>query len=66
MKPRTSDTSRASSEPERPISSTDRRAVAPPGISQTDIFRGFVPFIAMQLAAPTLLLIAPPLVSAFL
>ena len=42
------------------------KSVAPPEISLTDIFRGFLPFIAIQLAALSLLLIWPPLVSVFL
>ena len=42
------------------------KSVAPPDISLTDIFRGFLPFIAIQLVALSLLLIWPPLVSVFL
>ncbi len=42
------------------------KSVAPPEISLTDIFRGFLPFIAIQLVALSLLLIWPPLVSVFL
>ncbi len=35
-------------------------------IALTDIFRGFLPFIAIKLCAVSLLLIWPPLVSVFL
>ena len=42
------------------------KSVAPPDISLTDIFRGFLPFIAIQLVALSLLLFWPPLVSVFL
>ncbi|RNF35017.1 TRAP transporter large permease [Paracoccus methylarcula] len=42
------------------------KSVAPPEISLTDIFRGFLPFIVIQLLALSLLLIWPPLVSVFL
>ena len=42
------------------------KSVAPPEISLTDIFRGFLPFIAIQLCALSLLLIWPPLVAVFL
>ena len=42
------------------------KSVAPPHISLTDIFKGFLPFIAIQLLALSLLLIWPPLVSVFL
>ena len=42
------------------------KSVAPPEISLTDIFRGFLPFIGIQLCALSLLLIWPPLVAIFL
>lgn len=42
------------------------KSVAPPHISLTDIFRGFLPFIALQLLALSVLLIWPPIVSLFL
>jgi TRAP-type mannitol/chloroaromatic compound transport system permease large subunit len=42
------------------------KSVAPPEIELTDIFRGFLPFIAIQLCALSLLLIWPPLVAVFL
>ena len=42
------------------------KSVAPPEISLTDIFKGFLPFIGIQLIALSLLLIWPPLVSVFL
>ncbi|PZX18793.1 tripartite ATP-independent transporter DctM subunit [Palleronia aestuarii] len=42
------------------------KSVAPPHIALTDIFKGFLPFIAIQLLALSLLLIYPPLVSVFL
>ena len=42
------------------------KSVAPPEISLTDIFRGFLPFIGLQLAALSVLLIWPPLVELFL
>ncbi len=42
------------------------KSVAPPEISLTDIFKGFLPFIGIQLLALSLLLIWPPLVSIFL
>lgn len=42
------------------------KSVAPEHISLTDIFRGFLPFIALQLCALSVLLIWPPLVSVFL
>jgi TRAP-type mannitol/chloroaromatic compound transport system permease large subunit len=42
------------------------KSVAPPEISLTDIFRGFLPFIGIQLCALSLLLIWPPLVAVFL
>ncbi|MDU8909819.1 TRAP transporter large permease subunit [Aestuariicoccus sp. MJ-SS9] len=42
------------------------KSVAPPHISLTDIFRGFLPFIAIQLLALSVLLIWPPIVTLFL
>ncbi len=42
------------------------KSVAPPQISLTDIFRGFLPFIAIQLLALALLLAWPGLVSILL
>lgn len=42
------------------------KSVAPPHIKLTDIFKGFLPFIAIQLLALSLLLIWPALVSVFL
>jgi TRAP-type mannitol/chloroaromatic compound transport system permease large subunit len=42
------------------------KSVAPPEISLTDIFRGFLPFIALQLLALSVLLIWPPIITVFL
>lgn len=42
------------------------KSVAPPHISLTDIFRGFLPFIAIQLLALSVLLIWPPIVEVLL
>jgi len=42
------------------------KSVAPPHISLTDIFRGFLPFIALQLLALAVLLAYPPIVTVFL
>ena len=42
------------------------KSVAPPHISLTDIFRGFLPFISIQLLALLVLLAWPNLVSVFL
>jgi len=42
------------------------KSVAPPEISLTDIFKGFLPFIALQLMALSVLLIWPPIISIFL
>lgn len=42
------------------------KSVAPAHISLTDIFRGFLPFIAIQLTALSLLLLWPNLVTVFL
>lgn len=42
------------------------KSVAPPNISLTDIFRGFLPFIGLQLMALSVLLIWPSIVTIFL
>ncbi len=42
------------------------KSVAPPHISLTDIFKGFLPFIGIQLMALSVLLIWPGIVSVFL
>ncbi|GGF59458.1 MULTISPECIES: TRAP transporter large permease [Mameliella] len=42
------------------------KSVAPAHISLTDIFRGFLPFIALQLCALAVLLAWPPIVTIFL
>ncbi len=42
------------------------KSVAPPHISRTDIFKGFLPFIALQLLALAVLLAWPPIVTVFL
>ncbi|SFD44163.1 TRAP transporter large permease [Roseivivax sediminis] len=42
------------------------KSVAPAHISLTDIFRGFLPFIALQLLALSVLLMWPPIVTLFL
>ncbi len=42
------------------------KSVAPPHISLTAIFRGFLPFIVLQLIALSVLLIWPPIVTLFL
>jgi TRAP-type mannitol/chloroaromatic compound transport system permease large subunit len=42
------------------------KSVAPPHISLTDIFRGFLPFIAIQLLALSILLLFPQIVTVFL
>lgn len=42
------------------------KSVAPPHISLTDIFRGFLPFIAIQLLALSVLLLWPPIVTVLL
>ena len=42
------------------------KSVAPPHISLTDIFKGFLPFIGLQLMALTVLLIWPSIVTIFL
>jgi TRAP-type mannitol/chloroaromatic compound transport system permease large subunit len=39
------------------------RGVAPPGVSTGDIYRGAVPFIALQLGVVLLLLLFPQLVT---
>ncbi|MDT8342799.1 MAG: TRAP transporter large permease subunit [Thermohalobaculum sp.] len=41
------------------------KSVAPPQISLTDIFRGFLPFIGIQLLALSVLVIWPPIVTLF-
>ena len=42
------------------------KSVAPPHISLTDIFKGFLPFIGIQLCALSVLLIWPPIISILL
>ena len=42
------------------------KSVAPPHISLTDIFRGFLPFICVQLVALSVLLIWPSIVTLLL
>ena len=42
------------------------KSVAPPHISLTDIFRGFLPFIGIQLLALSVLLIWPPIIEVLL
>ena len=42
------------------------KSVAPPHISLTDIFRGFLPFICIQLCALSVLLIWPPIIEILL
>jgi TRAP-type mannitol/chloroaromatic compound transport system permease large subunit len=42
------------------------KSVAPPHISLTDIFKGFLPFICIQLIALSVLLIWPPIVEVLL
>ncbi|MFK8082261.1 MAG: TRAP transporter large permease subunit [Granulosicoccus sp.] len=42
------------------------KSVAPPHISLTDIFRGFLPFIGLQLLALSVLLIWPSIITVFL
>jgi len=42
------------------------KSVAPPHISLTDIFRGFLPFIGVQLVALTVLIVWPPIVTLLL
>ena len=42
------------------------KSVAPPEISLTDIFRGFLPFIGIQLLALSVLLLYPPIVEILL
>ncbi len=42
------------------------KSVAPPEISLTDIFKGFLPFIGIQLLALSVLLIWPPIIAIFL
>jgi len=42
------------------------KSVAPPEISLVDIFRGFLPFITLQLLALSTLLIWPNIITVFL
>ncbi len=42
------------------------KSVAPPHISLTDIFRGFLPFIGLQLLALSVLLVWPSIITIFL
>jgi len=42
------------------------KSVAPPHISLTDIFRGFLPFICIQICALSVLLIWPPIIEVLL
>ena len=42
------------------------KSVAPPHISLTDIFKGFLPFIAIQICALSVLLIWPPIIELLL
>ena len=42
------------------------KSVAPPHISLTDIFKGFLPFICIQILALSVLLIWPPIVEILL
>jgi TRAP-type mannitol/chloroaromatic compound transport system permease large subunit len=42
------------------------KSVAPPHITLTQIFAGFLPFIVLQLLALSVLLIYPPIISVFL
>ncbi|WOI55385.1 TRAP transporter large permease subunit [Palleronia sp. LCG004] len=42
------------------------KSVAPPHIELTDIFKGFLPFIALQLLALAVMLAYPPIVTVFL
>lgn len=42
------------------------KSVAPPHITLTQIFAGFLPFIALQLLALTVLILYPPIVTVFL
>ncbi|MEO0912469.1 MAG: TRAP transporter large permease subunit, partial [Pseudomonadota bacterium] len=42
------------------------KSVAPPHISLTDIFKGFLPFIGIQILALSVLLIWPPIIAIFL
>jgi TRAP-type mannitol/chloroaromatic compound transport system permease large subunit len=42
------------------------KSVAPPHISLTDIFKGFLPFIAIQLCALTVLLVWPSIIELLL
>ena len=42
------------------------KSVAPPHISLTDIFRGFLPFIAMQIFVLMIILLVPEITTVFL
>lgn len=42
------------------------KSVAPPHISLTDIFKGFLPFICIQLLALTVMLVWPPIIEVLL
>ena len=42
------------------------KSVAPPHISLTDIFKGFLPFICIQICALTVLLLWPPIIEVLL
>ena len=42
------------------------KSVAPPHISLTDIFKGFLPFIGIQLVALTVLLLWPSIITVLL
>ena len=42
------------------------KSVAPPHISLTDIFKGFLPFICIQICALSVLLIWPPIIEVLL
>ncbi len=42
------------------------KSVAPPHISLTDIFRGFLPFIAIQLVVLAIILFIPEITTVFL
>jgi len=42
------------------------KSVAPPDISLTDIFRGFLPFICIQILALSVLLLWPPIIELLL
>jgi TRAP-type mannitol/chloroaromatic compound transport system permease large subunit len=42
------------------------KSVAPPHISLTDIFKGFLPFIAIQIFALSILVAYPSIITLFL